>query len=467
MATPAGQASDQDRVHLAELLLREMGARNWSQREMAKACQLSNTTISKIVREQSIPDPNTCFKLAQGLELPAPYVLRLAGHEIAEVQTESPSLEALLHAQFDHLPERAIQEMVGAIRTIENAYTTPSSEDLQLAQKKLENLELIRRWLDPIKRQALTVVQGGNFLFYQTADLDKEGHETNRSELLPIEEDVSRLSTFPMLKFANSFCVQLYPLCEFDAHRCRSHPLHAALFTPIYAGDRGTGVLVVYPDGRQVAVHDQITAQIWRKIYADLTPNQGTLPLIPSTRQKRQLARVRTRWQEGPPNELWINPDARTYAALFASTDQDSTYHLLTGPLSEMDDDNWRAGSAERIEIIDAALYGRFETSIVHLQGFCLKLYPEVEHITATRHIVPAHRVLTWEQNGSQHACVMQGYLETWLHLRVDRTEQETIAVVILEDVALRADAGHQRIEEKKQVLEGNGIPFVDSYSPS
>ena len=69
---------------------------------------------------QSIPDPNTCFKLAQGLGLPAPYVLRLAGHEVAEVQTTSPSLEALLHAQFDRLPERAIQEMLGAIRAIEN-----------------------------------------------------------------------------------------------------------------------------------------------------------------------------------------------------------------------------------------------------------------------------------------------------------------------------------------------------------
>jgi len=466
MATQAGPGLDQDRGAIAELLLREMDTRNWSQREMAKACQLSNTTISKIVREQSVPDPNTCFKLAQGLELPAPYVLRLAGHEIAEVQAESPSLEALLHAQFDHLPERAIQEMVGAIRTIENAYTTPSSEDLRLAQEKLDNLELIRRWLDPIKRQALTVVRGGNFLFYQTADLDAEGHETRRSELLPIEEDISRLSTFPMLKFANSFCVQLYPLCEFEAHRCRSHPLHATMFTPIYAGDRGTGVLVVYPDGRQVTVYDQVTAQIWYKIYADLTPDRGTLPLIPSTQQKRQLAKVRTRWQNGAPDELWINPDARTYAAFFTSTDQDSTYHLLTGPLTEINDGDWRECSAKRIEIIDAALYGRFETSIVHLQGFCLRLHPEVGHITATRHIVPAHRVLTWKQGTSAHACVMQSYLETWLHIRADRDARGYLSIEVLEDVALRTDAARQRMEDQIQDLKEKGIPFVDSYSP-
>jgi transcriptional regulator with XRE-family HTH domain len=467
MATQAGQAVNQARVGVAELLLREMERRNWSQREMAKACQLSNTTISKIVREQSIPDPNTCFKLAQGLELPAPYVLRLAGHEIAEVQTAPPSLEALLHAQFDHLPERAIREMLGAIRTIENAYTTPTPEDLQLAQEKLENLELIRRWLDPIKRQALTVVQGGNFLFYQTADLDEEGHEHNRSDLLPIEEDVSRLSTFPSLKFANSFCVQLYPLCEFEAHRCRSHPLHAAIFTPIYAGDRGTGVLVVYPDGRQVTVHDQTTARIWHKVYADLSPERGTLPLIPSTQQKRQLTQVRARWRDGSPNELWINPDARTYAAFFAATEQNSTYHLLTGPLSEMNDANWRSTSAARVEIVDAALYGRFETSIVHLQGFCLKLFPVVEHITATRHIVPAHRVLTWKQEDTEHACVMQNNLETWLHLCVGRDEKGRVFVTILEDIALRADAGRQRLEEQRQTLVESGIPFVDSYEPN
>jgi transcriptional regulator with XRE-family HTH domain len=458
---------DQERGTVAGLLLREMETRNWSQREMAKACQLSNTTISKIVRGQSIPDPNTCFKLAQGLALPVPYVLRMAGHEIADVQAESPSVEAMLHAQFDHLPERAIQEMIGAIRAIENAYTTPSSEDLLLAQEKIENLELIRRWLDPIKRQALTVVQGGNFLFYQTADLDAQGQEHNRSELLPIQEDVSRLSTFPALNFANSFCVQLYPLCEFEAHRCRSHPMHAVMFTPIYAGDRGTGVLVVYPDGRQVAVQDQVTAQIWSRIYADLAHDRGTLPLIPSTQQKRQLSKVRKRWLEGDPDELWINPDARTYAAFFASRDQNSTYHLLTGPVSEISAHDWREASVERIEIVDAALHGRFETSIVHLQGFCLRLYPALEHITATRHIVPAHRVLIWEQENSSHACVMQNYLEAWLHLRVDQDEQGRVSIAILEDTPLREDAGRQRIEALAQTLSAEGMPVIDSRSPN
>jgi hypothetical protein len=310
------------------------------------------------------------------------------------------------------------------------------------------------------------VVQGGNFLFYQTADLDQEGKEHNRSELLPIQEDISRLSTFPALKFANSFCVQLYPLCEFEAHRCRSHPMHAVMFTPIYAGDRGTGVLVVYPDGRQVVVQDQVTAQIWQKIYADLTPDRGTLPLIPSTQQNRQLARARARWLEGNPDELWINPDARTYAALFASRDEDSTYHLLTGPVSEMGGPDWRAASAERIEIVDAALHGRFETSIVHLQGFCLRLYPALEHITATRHIVPAHRVLIWEQEDGSHVCVMQNYLEAWLHLEVTHDDLGRVSIVVLEDMPLRADAGRQRIEELEQAMAAQGILVFDSYAP-
>jgi len=458
---------DADPGVIGDLLLREMETRNWSQRETAKACQLSNTTISKIVRGQSIPDPNTCFKLAQGLELPAPYVLRLAGHEIAQVRTTSPSLEALLHAQFDRLPERAIQEMLGAIRTIENAYTTPSSEDQRLAQQKLEDLELVRRWLDPIKRQALTVVQGGNFLFYQTADLDERGREISRSELLPIEEDASRLSTFPTLKFANSFCVQIYPLCEFDAHRCRSHPLHAVLFQPIYAGDRGTGVRVIYPDGRQVTVRDQVTQQIWQRVYADLTPGRGALSLIPSTQQKQQLARARERWQAGHPKELWVNPDARTYAALLASNKGDNTYHLVTGPLSEVNDKEWFAHSAERIELIDAALYGRFGTSIVHLQGFCLKLYPEVEHTTAARHIVPAHRVVSWEEDGYAHICVLQAYLETWLHLRVGTEEDGQVTVAVLEDTSPRADTGRRRLEDLERTLEEKGIQVNDSHSPT
>jgi transcriptional regulator with XRE-family HTH domain len=451
---------------LADLLTREMHARNWSQREMAKACQLSNTTISKIVRGQSVPDPNTCFKLAQGLELPVPHVLRMAGHEIAEVQASAPSLEALLHAQFDHLPDRAIQEMLGAIRAIESAYMTPSSADLQAARRKLENLELIRRWLDPVKRQVLTVVQGGNFLFYQTAHLDENGREVNHSELLPIEEEISQLSTFPALKFANSFCVQLYPLCEFQSHRCYSHPLHAILFTPIYAGDRGSGVLVSYPDGRQVTVRDQITERVWQKLYADFTPKDGTLPLIPSMEREEQLAEVRSRWLEGNPDELWLNPDARTYVAFFASpsstSDGDTTYYLLTGPLSEVGTPDWKTLSAERIEMIDAALYGRFETSIVHLQGFCLKLYPQLEHITATRHILPAHRTLLWAQEESKHALVVHEYLETWLHLQVSEDE-DSLSIGVLEDVPLRTEQGRRRIERQLQELEDEQIPFVDS----
>jgi hypothetical protein len=225
--------------------------------------------------------------------------------------------------------------------------------------------------------------------------------------------------------------------------------------------------LVVYPDGRQVAVQDRVTAQIWSKIYADLTPDRGTLPLIPSTQQKRQLAQARRRWLEENPDELWINPDARTYAATFVSPEEDSTYHLLTGPVSEMGERDWRAASAQRIEIVDAALHGRFETSIVHLQGFCLRLYPALEHITATRHIVPAHRVLIWEQESSSHACVMQNYLEAWLHLEVTQDNLGRVSIAVLEDTPLRADAGRQRIEALEQTLAAEDILVSDSYSPS
>jgi hypothetical protein len=238
------------------------------------------------------------------------------------------------------------------------------------------------------------------------------------------------------------------------------------LFQPIYAGDRGTGVRVIYPDGRQVSIRDQVTERIWQRVYTDLTPNRGTLSLIPSTQQKQQLARARERWQAGNPKELWINPDARAYAALLASNKGDNTYHLLTGPLSEVNKEDWRTDSAERIELVDAALYGRFGTSIVHLQGFCLKVYPEVEHITATRHIVPAHRVLSWDEDGAAHICVLQAYLETWLRLRVGRDPEGRVTVDVLEDASARTDAGLHWLEERRRTLAERGISYNDSHSP-
>jgi hypothetical protein len=113
--------------------------------------------------------------------------------------------------------------------------------------------------------------------------------------------------------------------------------------------------------------------------------------------------------------------------------------------------------------MIDAALYGRFETSIVHLQGFCLKLYPQLEHITATRHILPAHRTLLWVQEESKHAIVVHEYLETWLHLQVSGEDEDSVSIGVLEDAPLRTEQGRRRIEQQLKELEGERIPFVDS----
>jgi transcriptional regulator with XRE-family HTH domain len=456
--------ASQEKRSISDLLLREMEARNWSQREMAKACALSNTTISKIVRQQSMPDPNTCFKLARGLALPIHYVLELAGHEIADAQPAPPSLEAFLHAQFAHLPEQAIQEMIGATRAIESAYTTPSTQDLDLARSNLEALEFIRRWLDPVKRQVLTVVQGERFLFYQTADLDPDGREINRGELTPLRGDPGTLSMFPVHHLArdafhNSFCVQLYPFAEFDAHRCQSHPQHATLFTPIYAGDRGPGVRVIYPDGRQVTVRDQVMERAWEKIYA--ARGASTLP-GPDADQGDQIAAARARWQDADADELWLNPDARTYAAFFAPDEGDTAYCLLTGPLAETSRPGWRAQSAVRIEVVDTTLYGRFETSVVHLQGFCIRLAPHVEHVIPTRHIVPSHRTLIWRERDAHHVLVLHEYLETWLHIRVGQKEGKTW-IEVIKDLPLRAEVGRRRIEEQIQELVTRQISFSDS----
>lgn len=451
---------------ISELLLREMDARNWSQREMAKACALSNTTISKIVRGQSLPDPNTCFMLAQGLDLPAQYILSLAGHKIADAQLAAPSLEAFLHALYTHLPDRAIQEMLGAIRTIERAYTTPSSTDMEEAQRKLVNAEFIRRWLDPIKRKTLTVVQGGHFLFYQTADLDLDGKEIAHSELLPIQGDLSSLSMFPVYNFANSFCVQLYPLAEFDTQRCQSHRQHAILFTPIHAGDRGSGVKIVYPDGLQELVRDQVMEKVWQKIYADASPGNALLLAGPSVQQAKRLAQVRKLWQEGYADELWLNPDARTWAAHFASIEGDTNYYLLTGALDEIDTDHRQGQSTERIEMVDTTLYGRFETSVIHLQGFCIKLHPDVEYITATRRIIPAHRTLIWNDRETKHILTINEYLGTWLSIQVNKDDLGKTQIHIVEDMPLRAEAARRRMEKQIQELENLHIAFTDSHSP-
>jgi hypothetical protein len=74
--------------------------------------------------------------------------------------------------------------------------------------------------------------------------------------------------------------------------------------------------------------------------------------------------------------------------------------------------------------------------------------------------------VLSWNEDGAAHVCVLQTYLETRLHLRVGQDEEDRVAVDILEDASARADAGRRWLEDQKRALAEQNMPYIDSHSP-
>lgn len=92
-----------ERSAFGRWLLEHLENKRWSMRELARRCDVSESTVSRIVSGKRNPSPDLCRRMAQVLELPPETVFRAASH-LPHVDDRSPKEEEALHL-FRRLPD--------------------------------------------------------------------------------------------------------------------------------------------------------------------------------------------------------------------------------------------------------------------------------------------------------------------------------------------------------------------------
>lgn len=83
-----------------ELLKDEERRRELNQNEMARLIGVSSSVYSKWVRNERVPDPASCDRIADALHFDRDYVLALAGHrpdlDLAEERPDEVAIRAII-----------------------------------------------------------------------------------------------------------------------------------------------------------------------------------------------------------------------------------------------------------------------------------------------------------------------------------------------------------------------------------
>lgn len=95
-------------------LAQELNRRKWSQRELARQAEVSQTFISQVLSGDAPPSVNFCHKIAQALNTPPETVLRLAGILPAPTSEDSTLQELIDLARS--LPPAERQQALDFIR---------------------------------------------------------------------------------------------------------------------------------------------------------------------------------------------------------------------------------------------------------------------------------------------------------------------------------------------------------------
>lgn len=139
---------------LVRFLEEQLRRRGWSGRAFSGYAQVSNDTVARTLRGESIPEPDTIRKFARALEVDESYLLRLAGHlEETPAGLNDPGVIALAYRLEDLPPDMRLRAMQAMDAMLEMAGPVSLSEidrqsriaelkrAIREAQRYLESLE--------------------------------------------------------------------------------------------------------------------------------------------------------------------------------------------------------------------------------------------------------------------------------------------------------------------------------------
>ena len=105
-----------ERSAFGKWLLGELDRRRWSMREFARRCDVSESTVSRIVSGKRNPSSELCRKMAEVLQLPPERVFREAGL-LPHSPGDSPAAKEALYL-FGQLPEDERLRILLIMRTL-------------------------------------------------------------------------------------------------------------------------------------------------------------------------------------------------------------------------------------------------------------------------------------------------------------------------------------------------------------
>jgi transcriptional regulator with XRE-family HTH domain len=105
-----------ERSAFGKWLLEELSKRRWSMREFARRCEVSESTISRIVSGKRNPSSELCRRMAKVLQLPPERIFREAGL-LPDAPEDSPGVKEALYL-FRQLPEDERLRVLLIMRTL-------------------------------------------------------------------------------------------------------------------------------------------------------------------------------------------------------------------------------------------------------------------------------------------------------------------------------------------------------------
>lgn len=119
---------------LIDFLNEELKKRGWSGREFGRRADVSHDTIARILRGESLPEPETLRKFATALGHDESYLLRLAGHlEETPRGLTDPNVIALAQRLEELSPEERERVLRALYATIEAVVPITPREEARRA----------------------------------------------------------------------------------------------------------------------------------------------------------------------------------------------------------------------------------------------------------------------------------------------------------------------------------------------
>ncbi len=105
-----------ERSAFGKWLLQELEDRRWSMREFARQCEVSESTISRVVSGKRNPSSDLCRRMANVLHLPPERIFREAGL-LPRNPEDSPGIKEALYL-FRQLPDGERRRILLIMRTL-------------------------------------------------------------------------------------------------------------------------------------------------------------------------------------------------------------------------------------------------------------------------------------------------------------------------------------------------------------